>query len=186
MVGSKKVAAVGLAGALAGAALVTPAAGSGSSSPKDRVVGLGQNNPPLGEIAAFMLDARSGPNGESPWGIGGFGMAVSDPAVKFTYNAGIVQCLRVSGNQATLVYRIKWTRWLPGSSSQVDATRVWVQDNGTPANPHEPVDKVVNALFNSQAKPHLLDCPDPASQETAHRFAAVGPLTKGDIWVVDN
>ena len=114
---------------------VTSAAAHYSAPKRDKVIGLGTNNPPLGNIAAFVLsDAFSGPSGELPagrhWRVR---HEVPDPVTKFTFNAGVPQCLRVSGNMRPWSTRSRWTRRLPGDLSTVDATRVWVQDNGFPS-----------------------------------------------------
>jgi hypothetical protein len=166
-------------------AAAAPAAALASTPTGDHVFGLGTNNPPAGDIAAFFLDATSGPSGENAFGFGGFAMPVSDPTTRFTYNAGAVQCLRVSGNIATLVFKIQFSRRLPGDMSTVDAARVYVEDNGFPTTPWKPVDRVRNKLFDSTKHPDLLDCPDPADPATKAFIDQAGPLTSGDTTVID-
>ena len=166
------------------AALALPAAAGAhhGGSPKDTAWGLGTNNPPAGNIATFGFSATSGVNGENATGLAAFGMR--DAALKFTYNAGVVQCLQVSDNVATLVFKIQWTRRPPGATQ--DAVRMYIEDNGTPADPQHPVDKVVNHLFDSTKAATGLACPDPNAQTTIDLLASRDQITSGDTTVVDN
>lgn len=154
----------------------------GSSNNYDRVIGAGLNS--ATDIAAFVLDARSGPNGEDPFGVGGFATKGNDPSFNFIYNAGTIQCLRVSGNTATLVYKVKWQK-RPADLFRFDATRVYVQDNGYPTKLSKPVDRVRNTLFDSSLNPSLLDCPDPADPATTEFINKANVLTAGDVIVKD-
>jgi hypothetical protein len=168
------------------AALAVPAAASAHYGPppppKDYAFGLGDNNPPNGNIAHFGFSAVSDADGSNANGLAAF--AMPDPTLGFTFNAGVVQCLRVSGNVATLVFKVKWSRKPAGDMT--DADRMYIQDNGVPSDPHHPVDKVVNQLFNSSKSPTGLDCPDPTAQSTIDLLNSRDVITKGDVTVIDN
>lgn len=155
-------------------AALTGSASATFGSSGDRVVGVGTNSATT--IAGFVLDARSGPSGESPYGLGGFATA------KDVYNAGAIQCLRVSGNTATMVYKVKWSK---GIDPRFDAVRVYVQDNGAPTKWWQPVDRVRNTLFDSSLFPQFLSCPDPAAQSTTDFLNQASPLSSGDTVVKD-
>jgi hypothetical protein len=166
------------------AALPGAASAHFGSNSYDRVVGVGTNNPadPTKNINGFLIDVRSGPLGEDPSGVAGF----AGPIPNITsYNAGRIQCLRVAGNVATMVYKIQWQKKLPGNMSTRDAVVIFVQDNGYPTKVTKPVDRVANTLFDSTLFPELLNCPDPASPEVAARLAATPILSTGDTVVKD-
>ena len=91
----------------------------------------------------------------------------------------------MSGNTATMVYTVKWQR-RPADLFRFDATRVYVQDNGTPTKWYKPpVDRVRNTLFDSSLNPSFLNCPDPAAPATTAFINAANPLTAGDVVVKD-
>jgi hypothetical protein len=167
--------------ALAAAALALPAIALADSGPS--VQGVGENNPVTGPINRFHVEAKFTGNGK----LNGFAEFRSvDKSLDHRFKGPVI-CLRVANNPfvtggpvATIVFRIDKLDEPPGFP--FDADVAWIQDNGK-ANSKDSPDRIANSLFNSADNPELLNCPDPASAESAARIAGGLTLTKGHLTI---
>lgn len=144
---------------------------AGADPSKDSVKGTGANNPSTGIINSFHVNVQSGPNGEDPKGTVTF-TSLMPPKRSFT---GEATCLRVTGNQATIVADFSKTR-READGFDANGVIVWVEDNGKKIK-DQSSDEIRNAVQPVEILP--ASCPPPMDPA---RMA----LTKGDIRVVDN
>lgn len=149
------------------AAAVPAATAQGASDNKDRVQGAGLN----GSLVPnrFEVNAQSNPDGTDPKGQGGF---QDMPDFKFK---GDVVCLRVSGNQATVVVRYRHEKNQP---PQFGGDVMFLEDNGKSPGPPSP-----DFITNARITPAQTDafaangCPAPIHPTT--------PVAQGDIKIDD-
>jgi hypothetical protein len=172
----RRVLAVGVIG------IAVLAPGGAAASGRDFAVGAGSNEFALGAVgkASFALSATSAPDGAWPRGyvVSSGDPDGSGPLEPFTAR-GEVTCLRVSGNRASIKWRLDDAT---GSAASFEGggAQSFLEDNGEPRF-GQPPDRAATdppqpaAIFAPTAD----RCEDPDTRSTYDR------LEKGDITVHD-
>ena len=162
--------------AIAAALFVAPTQAAG---PGDSIHGGGFISPPASCPSHFAVNARSGPAGEDPDGRLHYASAsgtATCPKSAF-FNADVV-CLRVDGNQATLLAGLDKTKNGP-PRFEGGGFMAFYEDNGNPKG-GEPLDRQQNTRLTPEqfAVQQALGCPPPIEPRTT--------LIHGNIHIRDN